>query len=128
MYGAIFSVVIVGSLQLGSLGTILKMANDGNRINFFDFNFDPTVRHTFWSQLIGGTFTYCSIYAVNQAQVQRLLTIGDLKRSQLSLWIQWPFLMILSCSISFAGLTIFAYYRDCDPLASGIAFDAMKIN
>jgi sodium-coupled monocarboxylate transporter 8/12 len=27
---------------------------------------DPTVRHTLWTQMIGGVFTYCSLYAVNQ--------------------------------------------------------------
>ena len=36
---------------------------------------DPTVRHTWWSLVIGGCFTYLSLYAVNQIQVQRLLTL-----------------------------------------------------
>lgn len=36
---------------------------------------DPRARHTLWSLAIGGCFTYCSLYGVNQAQVQRLLTI-----------------------------------------------------
>ena len=57
---------------------------------------DPTVRHTFWSQVIGGTFLYVSLYGVNQTQVQRLLTLRDLKQSQRSLWIQWPILSCLS--------------------------------
>jgi hypothetical protein len=39
------------------------------------FDPDPTVRHTWWSLIIGGGFTYLSLYAVNQAQVQRLLTL-----------------------------------------------------
>lgn len=36
---------------------------------------DPHTRHTLWTQAIGGIFTYLSLYGVNQAQVQRLLTI-----------------------------------------------------
>jgi len=36
---------------------------------------DPTVRHTWWSLVIGGCFTYLSLYAVSQTQVQRLLTL-----------------------------------------------------
>ena len=44
------------------------------------FSTDPTIRHTFWSQSLGGIFLYCSLYGVNQTQIQRLLTIKDLKR------------------------------------------------
>ena len=54
-----------------------------------------------------------------QAQVQRLLTLGTLKKSQLSLWVSWPILTLLSLSTSLAGLTVFAYYKDCDPVAEG---------
>ena len=36
---------------------------------------DPRTRHTFWTQVVGGLITYLSLYGVNQAQVQRLLTI-----------------------------------------------------
>ena len=41
----------------------------------FSVSVDPRTRHTVWTQMIGGTFTYLSLYGVNQAQVQRLLTI-----------------------------------------------------
>ena len=88
----------------------------GGRLQFFEFNPDPTIRHTFWTQAVGGIFTFCSIYAVNQAQIQRLLTIGDLKRSQKALWLQWPILALLSLSTSFAGLAIYVYYQTCDPV------------
>lgn len=36
---------------------------------------DPTVRHTWWSLIIGGLCTFLSLYGVNQVQVQRLLTV-----------------------------------------------------
>ncbi len=54
-----------------------------------------------------------------QAQVQRLLSIGSLRRSQLSLWLQWPILTALSLCTSFAGLTIYAHYAGCDPVRAG---------
>jgi hypothetical protein len=44
-------------------------------ILYCSFDPDPTVRHTWWSLIIGGCFTYLSLYAVNQIQVQRLLTL-----------------------------------------------------
>jgi hypothetical protein len=39
-------------------------------------------RHTFWSLMIGGIFIFVSLYGVNQTQVQRLLTVKNLKKSQ----------------------------------------------
>ena len=114
MFASIGSVIVGGCLHMDGLGDIFTLAED--RLNFFDFNPDPTVRHTFWTQMIGGTFIFLSIYAVNQAQVQRLLATRSLKQAQLSLWIQWPILTLLSLTTSFAGLVIFAYYKGCDPL------------
>jgi uncharacterized sodium:solute symporter family permease YidK len=60
--------------------------------------------------------TYLSLYAVSQAQVQRLLSVKTLKNAQLSLWWQWPILTSLSLTTSFSGLVIYWYYRTCDPL------------
>lgn len=115
MFASIGSVIIGGAIHLnGDLGTVLEQSED--RLQFFDMNPDPTVRHTFWTQLIGGTFIFLSIYAVNQAQVQRLLSTKNLKSAQMSLWIQWPILMTLSLSTCYAGLTMYAYYKGCDPL------------
>ena len=37
-------------------------------------------RHTVWSLIIGGFFTWVSVYGINQTQVQRYLTVK--KRSQ----------------------------------------------
>lgn len=40
----------------------------------FSFNPNPLQRHTFWTIIIGGTFTWTSIYGVNQSQVQRYIS------------------------------------------------------
>ena len=37
-------------------------------------------RHTVWSLIIGGFFTWVSVYGINQTQVQRYLTVR--KKSQ----------------------------------------------
>jgi len=41
---------------------------------------------------------------------------SDLKKAQSSLWIHLPILCMLSFSTGLAGLTIYAKYKDCDPL------------
>jgi sodium-coupled monocarboxylate transporter 8/12 len=63
--------------------------------------------------------TYLSLYAVSQAQVQRLCSVKSLKDAQKSLWWQWPILTSLSLTTSFSGLVIYWYYQTCDPLKSG---------
>ena len=80
-------------------------------LEFFNMSLDPTIRHTFWTQSVGGMFIFLSIYAVNQAQVQRLLATKSLKSAQKALWLQWPILALLSCITSFAGLVIYAHYK-----------------
>ena len=53
----------------------------------FSFSPDPKVRHSAWSLVIGGTFTWVAIYGVNQAQVQRYCTCPSLKKAQL--WVHF---------------------------------------
>jgi len=119
MFAAIYSVIVCTCIDANGVMPILETAWERERIEFFNYSFDPTVRHTIWTQMIGGCFVYCSLYAVNQAQVQRLLSLPSLKAGQSALWLQVPILMLLSFSTSFAGLCIFYYYRDCDPISSG---------
>lgn len=85
---------------------------------YFSFDPDPTVRHTWFSLIIGGGITFLSLYAVNQTQVQRYLTVKDLKTAQKALWLNWPILTALSLSTSFSGLAIYSKYYDCDPVAN----------
>ncbi len=41
----------------------------------FNFDPDPRKRHTLWTMVVGGYFTWVSIYGINQTQVQRYLTV-----------------------------------------------------
>ena len=101
------------------MSEIFQRNYEGGRIQFNEISLDPTVRHTIWTQLIGGTFTCLSIYGVNQAQVQRLLSIKDLRRAQYALWLQWPILTLLSILTALAGIVIYAFYKNCDPVLEG---------
>lgn len=119
MFAAVYCVIIFTAVEAGGIGKIWETANRGGRLNFNNFNPDPVDRHTWFSLIIGGGFTYLSLYAVNQTQVQRLLTVKDLKSSQKALWLNWPILTFLSLSTSFSGLALYYYYQSCDPMCSG---------
>ncbi|XP_046396198.1 putative sodium-dependent multivitamin transporter [Ischnura elegans] len=117
MYAAIFTVIVIAAIDVGGLSEIWRIADEGSRIEFFNIDPDPRVRHTIWSLVIGGMFTYLSLYAVNQAQVQRLMSLRNLRTSQKALWLSLPILMVLSLSTSFSGLAIYSKYYKCDPVA-----------
>jgi sodium-coupled monocarboxylate transporter 8/12 len=61
-------------------------------------------------------FTYVSLYAINQTQVQRYLTMKDYRTAVKSLWCSLPLLSLLSISTCFSGLAMFSKYYNCDPI------------
>ncbi|XP_043504397.1 putative sodium-dependent multivitamin transporter [Polistes fuscatus] len=116
---AIITVIVTAAVDVGGLGRIWEIADEGSRLEFDNISPDPTVRHTWWSVSVGGFFTYLSLYGVNQVQVQRMLTVKNLGAAKRALWWSWPIASIMSLTICFAGLSIYSKYRDCDPLNSG---------
>ena len=70
------------------------------------------------SQVIGGIFLHLSVFSINQTQLQRLLTLPTLRKSQISLWVALPITMALSICTCLTGLVMYAYYKDCDPILS----------
>ncbi|CAK1546081.1 unnamed protein product [Leptosia nina] len=127
MFASVVSVLIFASIQVGGFGNIFAIAKEGGRLDFSHVTLDPTERHTWWSLIIGGFIMYLSLYAVNHTQVQRLLTVSTLSRSQQCMWWSWPVLSVLSIVTCVSGLAIYAVYKDCDPYASGqiVAIDQL---
>ncbi|XP_077515840.1 putative sodium-dependent multivitamin transporter isoform X1 [Amblyomma americanum] len=119
MFLAMFAVVGVGTYRMGGVYNVWNEALAGGRVEFLNFNPDPTVRHTVWTLAVGGIFVYVSLYGVNQAQVQRLMTVSTLKKAQTALFLNWPIVSALSLITSFAGIVMYANFRHCDPLLSG---------
>ncbi|XP_001951358.1 putative sodium-dependent multivitamin transporter isoform X1 [Acyrthosiphon pisum] len=119
MYASVIAVVGVAWYETGGLSEILEISNRYGRINFGNFNIDPTVRHSWFSILIGGCFTQISLYAVNQTQIQRFLTMKDYKTAVTALWCSLPLVLVISLITSLSGLAMFSKYYNCDPIKSG---------
>ncbi|XP_007503367.1 sodium-coupled monocarboxylate transporter 1-like [Monodelphis domestica] len=118
MVAGLLSVIIQGAEIQGGISNILNDSYHGGRLNFWDFNPNPLQRYSFWTILIGGTFTSASIYGINQSQVQRYIACKSRFQAKMSLYInlvgQWT---ILACTV-FCGLAIYSRYHDCDPWTS----------
>ncbi|XP_076075543.1 sodium-dependent multivitamin transporter-like [Mytilus galloprovincialis] len=115
MFTGLIAILIKGSIEVGGFGEAWQLAYDSGRVYFDDFSPDPAIRHSVWSLVIGGAFTWVAIYGVNQAQVQRCCTVPTLKQAQIALWLNFPglcFILYLCCLI---GMVVFGLYSHCDP-------------
>ncbi|GFQ97045.1 sodium-coupled monocarboxylate transporter 2 [Trichonephila clavata] len=116
IFGAMLVVVVKGSIDLGGMSYIWSKSDEGKRIEFFNFDFDPTARHTVWSLTIGGFFTWLSIYGISQPMVQRYLTISNIRGARIAIWLNLPGLGTIVTVTTLAGLLIYTRYADCDPI------------
>ncbi|GAB6023076.1 Sodium-coupled monocarboxylate transporter 1 [Chamberlinius hualienensis] len=120
MFGSMLAVIIKGFIDLGGISEVWHRAELGGRIEFFNFDTNPLVRHTFWSLVIGGGSTWLSTYSGNQAQIQRYLTSPTLRSAQIALWWNLLGLTSLLAICCLAGLLLYARYYDCDPTKYGV--------
>ncbi|XP_072511807.1 sodium-coupled monocarboxylate transporter 1-like isoform X2 [Notamacropus eugenii] len=122
LWGAVFATGVVctfyctmATVVQGGINNILNDSYHGGRLNFWDFNPHPLQRHSFWTIIIGGTFTWTTIYGINQSQVQRYISCKTRFQAKMSLYINliglWA---ILTCAV-LCGLCIYSRYQDCDP-------------
>ena len=65
------SVIIDGVIEFDGFGRILEAVRRGKRI-VNDFSPNPTIRHSFWSIVIGGTLgTWGNLFCTTQSFTQR---------------------------------------------------------
>ncbi|CAB3374350.1 Hypothetical predicted protein [Cloeon dipterum] len=114
----VVAVTVLGTMDVGGVGVVLDRAAASNRLEFFNLDPNPLVRHTFWTVVIGNFFMWLSHIAANQAILQRCLalpTVGKARRALISLSIGISLFVVFSV---YSGLVIYAKYHDCDPVYS----------
>ncbi|XP_035732267.1 putative sodium-dependent multivitamin transporter isoform X1 [Vespa mandarinia] len=120
MFLSTLCIVGIGSSILpNGIYDVWDRAMRGDRINLNVFTLDLTIRHTWWGLLFGGTCMFLTLFAVGQVQVQRLLTVKNLRASQMALILSAIIMFTLIMTTIFAGLVMYAVYMDCDPMKSG---------
>ncbi|XP_050394459.1 sodium-coupled monocarboxylate transporter 2 [Patella vulgata] len=127
MITGLLAVLIRGSILVGGFANAWEIANDSGRVYFTDFRVNPAVRHSVWSLVVGGFFTWVAVYGTNQAQVQRACTCPTLRKAQIAMWINFPGLCVilyLSCLI---GIVMYAFYSTCDPLTIKLVSQADQL-
>lgn len=82
---------------------------------------DPTIRHTFWTLIVGGTFFWLNVNGLNQNMIQRYLALKDVRTARKGQIIYVIGIIIMICLCCYNGLLLFATYHDCDPLTTKLA-------
>ncbi|XP_023933015.1 sodium-coupled monocarboxylate transporter 1 isoform X2 [Lingula anatina] len=129
MIGGILAIIIQGSLKVGGLEEVWNINDEGGRLDFFDFNPDPTKRHTFWAIIVGGTLQLVAFYGVNQASTQRYCNVETGAKAKLVMILNPPLWFIMYSLICLAGVVVYAYYAsiNCDPLKAKYIKNANQI-
>lgn len=116
MYVTISAVVIKGSIDFGGFGKIFETASEGGRLIFFDTSPSMTKRYTLLNSLLSGILFSMHTFGTNQAQIQRMLSVGDLKRAQIALLWSMPMILVFVIFCFWDGVVIYSIFHDCDPL------------
>ncbi|CAL8121840.1 unnamed protein product [Orchesella dallaii] len=107
-----------GISDVGGFDIIWQRSSDHDRLGVLNFDPDPRTRHTIWTCIIAGYFFWIPSYAATQLQVQRFLSMPDMKTVKRALIINFVGLIIIVALCFFTGLIMFAKYSDCDPLTA----------
>ncbi|XP_053674462.1 sodium-coupled monocarboxylate transporter 1 [Anopheles nili] len=112
-------ILALGTHYSAGLSDVFSRASDHGRIEFFNFDPDPTTRHSVFSVIIGGFFYWTSMFCTNQASVQKCMSLKSLQTAKLALYFSLLGLIAVFLMNFYTGLMTFAHYSDCDPLAAG---------
>ncbi|XP_071451827.1 sodium-coupled monocarboxylate transporter 1-like [Hetaerina americana] len=118
MFFSMGAVVVLGTYSVGGFAAMWQRNQDSGRIEFFNLDPDPTIRHTFWNTSFGCVFNWMASIAANQGMVQRFLAMPTVKRAQILLII-FTFGGVAITGLScYCGLLIYAAYYNCDLLSA----------
>ncbi|XP_015913636.1 putative sodium-dependent multivitamin transporter isoform X2 [Parasteatoda tepidariorum] len=116
MFFSVIAVVVKGVIDSGGISEAYNIAEEGGRIIFFDTTIDLTARYTLWNSIMSGVFFSLNTFGTNQAQIQRMLSVGDLKKAKKALLYSLPLIVIFNVFSFLDGVVIYSNYHDCDPM------------
>lgn len=89
----------------------VRVAGTMDKMQVVDFSFDPNIRYTFWSGLLGGLFLALSYFGTDQSQVQRYLAGGSMTDSRVGLLFNAVVKIPMQFFILFVGVLVFVFYQ-----------------
>ncbi|XP_014222164.1 sodium-coupled monocarboxylate transporter 1 isoform X1 [Trichogramma pretiosum] len=119
MIGVSLVIIIHGTIDVGGISTVVNITQERGRLEFFNFNMDPTIRVNTVSAILGQLFMSLSIFGCQQNFVQRYFSMGSRTKVVKTMMANIPVITVLFSLSWIVGMVIFANYADCDPLSLG---------
>ncbi|KAM0736194.1 Sodium-coupled monocarboxylate transporter 2 [Formica fusca] len=119
MIGVSVVIIIQGTVNVGGPVNVFNVTAERGRLDFFNFDMDPTIRVTTVSATLGQLFMSLSIFGCQQNFVQRYCSMSSQRKVVHTMMANMPIIVILFSLSWIVGMVIFANYADCDPLSLG---------
>jgi sodium-coupled monocarboxylate transporter 8/12 len=116
--GAIATVSVLGVKSAGGFMEVWNKALEGERLDIFDFDLDPTKRETFWIIVVGLTVHWMGHTSINQSCVQKFLAVPTFKASVMTVVYYSAGMTIMKTASVLTGFIMYAKYSDCDPFTT----------
>ncbi|ELT97256.1 hypothetical protein CAPTEDRAFT_101940 [Capitella teleta] len=113
--GSVIAIIAEGCSRVGGIAKVWEIADEGQRIQFDVVSADPRVRHTVFTQIIGGFF-FVMVMFCNQAVLQKFLGLPSVTKMHVTAYISMAAVMLYFSLFCLSGLVIYAYYAGCDPI------------
>ncbi len=94
-----------------SFTNALQLAGAGDKMEILNFSFDPEVRYTVWTGIIGGFFIQLAYFGTDQSQVQRYLSGKSIKESQWGMIFNGLLKVPMQFFILLVGVMVFVFYQ-----------------
>lgn len=117
--GTLIGFVTLLHLVPGGWNTIASVAGSAGKFHILNFSWNPTVKYTFWSGLIGGTFLTMASHGTDQLIVQRLLAARNATHAKTALIASGIIVFLQFALFLIIGVMLFVYYRTAAP---GVVF------
>ncbi|XP_046576988.1 sodium-dependent multivitamin transporter-like [Haliotis rubra] len=120
MFIGMIAIIIRGCEVVGGGHEVMARSVAGGRMNFFNFDPDPTVRHTFWGLFVA-TIVRESAFVFSQSSAQRVSSTSSETEAKKMMLVSAPAFPLMTGLALLMGLVAYAYYDkiQCDPFESG---------
>ncbi|XP_014279125.1 sodium-coupled monocarboxylate transporter 2 [Halyomorpha halys] len=113
-------VAVIGTIKVGGVAKVFEAASEGERLEFFRMDIDPRVRLSFWTIVIGITFTWTGSGTISPSAIQRFISLRTMREAKIAVLNFKIGCFILFFLSGYMGLVIYATYKTCDPKTSGM--------
>ncbi|XP_065338860.1 sodium-coupled monocarboxylate transporter 2-like [Cloeon dipterum] len=113
---ALIMVLIRGFAVDANVSEVWQTAKATARIELFNMDSDPRIRHSFWTLIIGASFYWIAMNSATQSSVQRLMTAPSNKHATWAMCLSCLGMITIYSITFYLGLVMYHHFKDCDPL------------